>query len=61
MSERFGPMASALSGVAARRLGWRPDVFWHATLAELTAALARDASPPIDAATLRRLMEQDHG
>lgn len=61
MTERFGPVASSLSSVAARRLGWRPDVFWRATLAELTAALAIDRTAPIDSATLQRLMEQEHG
>lgn len=63
MSERFGPLAAALSGMAARRLGWRPDEFWRATLAELAGALGADepGRAPMDRATLQRLMEQDHG
>lgn len=63
MSERFGPLALALCGVAARRLGWRPDTFWVATPAELLAVLTppADASAGLDRATLQRMMEQDHG
>ena len=38
MSEaRFGDLALRLSALAARLLGWRPDHFWSATPAELTA------------------------
>lgn len=58
----FAPIALALSGIAARQLGWRPAEFWAATPAELLAALAptpTDAS--VDRATLERMMEQDHG
>ncbi len=63
MSERFGPLALALCGVAARQLGWRPDTFWRATPAELLAALTPPADAPasLDRATLQRMMEQDHG
>lgn len=64
MSENFGAIALALSGLAAARLGWRPDEFWRATPAELLAVLAPaadDHPPPLDRATLQRMMEQDHG
>ncbi len=58
----FAPVAVALSGLAARQLGWRPAEFWAATPAELLAVLA---PPPgdaaLDRATLERMMEQDHG
>lgn len=50
MNERFGPGALRLSGLAARRLGWRPGEFWSATPAELGAALL----PLEGAATLGR-------
>lgn len=63
MSERFGTLAAALSGAAARHLGWRPDEFWRATPAELIAALGPGpaAPAPLTRETLQRLMEQDHG
>jgi uncharacterized phage protein (TIGR02216 family) len=63
MNETFGVLALALSGVAARRLGWRPDEFWRATPAELRAALDTSPAEPasLDRATLQRLMENDHG
>ncbi len=62
MSEHFAPVALALSGVAARQLGWHPDAFWRATPAELVAALAPPApAAPLTRETLQRLMEQDHG
>lgn len=62
----FGAIATALWGVAARQLGWRPDEFWRATPAELLAALApppgtETADPPLDRAALERMMEHDHG
>lgn len=59
----FGERALALSGVATRQLGWRPDEFWRATPGEFFAALGpvASASPSLDRATLQRLMEQDHG
>ncbi|CDO36844.1 MULTISPECIES: phage tail assembly chaperone [Novosphingobium] len=64
MSPSFGEHALALFAVAARHLGWRPDVFWAATPCELAAAL-RPPLPPaasgIDRAALQRLMENDHG
>jgi uncharacterized phage protein (TIGR02216 family) len=63
MNESFGALALALSGVAARQLGWRPDEFWRATPAEMLAALDMGAAEPapLDRATLQRMMEQDHG
>ncbi len=63
MSGRFGPAALRLSGLTMRLLGWSPDTFWHATPAELAAALAPDseAQPqPLGRADLARLMEMDH-
>jgi uncharacterized phage protein (TIGR02216 family) len=63
MSEaRFGPGALLLAGVAARALGWRPEEFWHATPAELSAILAPAASDaaPLSRTDLTRLMERDH-
>jgi hypothetical protein len=35
----FGARAVALSGAAARILGWRPEDFWAATPAELASSL----------------------
>ncbi|WP_156447450.1 phage tail assembly chaperone, partial [Blastomonas sp. CCH1-A6] len=35
---RFADAARALSGLAARLLGWRPQEFWQATPDELAAA-----------------------
>ena len=35
----FGKRAVALSGLAARTLGWRPAEFWAATPSELAWAL----------------------
>lgn len=62
MSERFGPLASTLAGLAARALGWRPGEFWAATPAELHAALALPAGEnPLGRADLDRLMEHDDG
>lgn len=62
MSERLGPRARQLAGLAGRSLGWRPAEFWRATPAELATILAPDAgaTAPIDRAALSRLMEQDH-
>jgi hypothetical protein len=61
---QFAATALALSGVAARALGWRPGEFWAATPAELAAALGllgTDATTPgLDRDTLQRLMEQEH-
>jgi hypothetical protein len=60
MSERFGPAALRLAGLAARLLGWRPGEFWAATPAELAAALAPPpTAEPLGRDDLNRLMEQD--
>ena len=57
----FGERAVALSGLAMRALGWRPDHFWTATPAELAAAFSDPAVPaaPLDRGELTRLMEHD--
>ena len=61
-SERFGPAALKLAGLAARALGWRPAEFWSATPAELAAALAPPGvETPLDRDDLERLMDKDHG
>lgn len=54
----FGERAAALSGLAARLLGWRPDEFWRATPAELSAALHEDRFEPVKGDELRRLRER---
>lgn len=63
VSERFGRSALKLYGFASRLLGWRPQEFWAATPAELTAALAspEDHSAPLGRDDFNRMMEQDHG
>lgn len=62
MSERFGPAALSLYGLAARLLGWRPPEFWSATPAELAAALVPPGAPAsFDRDTLTRMMEQHNG
>lgn len=45
---RFADAARALSGLAARLLGWRPQEFWQATPDELAAALTMPGDPPAD-------------
>ena len=55
---RFGARATALSGAAARLLGWRPDEFWRATPAELAAVLKDDVIEPVVGEELARLREQ---
>ncbi|WP_298396572.1 phage tail assembly chaperone [Sphingobium sp.] len=58
----FRAGAGRLAGVAGWLLGWRPDEFWRATPAELSAVLraARGEEGPgeggVDAAELARLM-----
>lgn len=65
MSETFAASAGRLAGVIPRLLGWRPDDFWNATPAELTAIFASDGEPSGTALTrgeLTDLLEQDrHG
>lgn len=55
---KFGDRASALAGVAARMLGWRPEEFWRATPVELAAALHDETVEPVASEELERLMEQ---
>lgn len=55
---RFGERASALSGIVARLLGWRPDEFWQATPAELATALHDEMVEPVAGDELERLREQ---
>lgn len=54
----FGERAAALSGLAARLLGWRPDEFWRATPAELGNALGMGdaAVEPVAGEELAQLM-----
>ena len=63
MSQRFGAQALRLSGLAARALGWPPDIFWRATPAELAAILAPangDEGRPLNRNELETLLERDH-
>lgn len=55
---KFGERAFVLSGMTARLLGWRPEEFWAATPAELSAALHDEMVEPIAGDELRRLREQ---
>lgn len=61
MSERLGPGAVRLAGLAARLLNWRPHEFWQATPAELAATLAPYApeGAPLARTDLTRMMERD--
>jgi hypothetical protein len=71
MSETFAAGARRLAGIVPRVLGWRPDDFWNATPAELTALFtavlrqARDertGGTPLTRGELTALMERDrHG
>lgn len=63
MSQRFGPGAQRLAGLAARVLGWRPDEFWRATPAELAAILApaADGEAPLSRRDFNRMMERENG
>ena len=63
MNQTFAPAACRLCALAARTLGWSPDIFWNATPAELALILAPapdDPRPPLNRAELERLMEHDH-
>ncbi|WP_010214794.1 phage tail assembly chaperone [Sphingomonas sp. PAMC 26621] len=60
--ERFAEASVRLAGLAGAVLGWGPEVFWHATPAELGAVVAvltggGDAVVPPDAATIARMQE----
>lgn len=61
MTKCFGPAARQLAGLSARLLGWRPDEFWRATPAELSACLAppEGAAAPLDRTEFNQLMERD--
>ena len=65
MSGTFAAGAARLAGVIPRLLGWRPDDFWSATPAELTAiftATGESGATPLTRGELSALMEQDrHG
>lgn len=61
MSQRFGPVALRLCGLAAQVLGWSPARFWAATPAELVAVLSPAIAPAtgFDRAELNRMMERE--
>jgi len=65
VTERFGPGALRLAGLAGQWLQWRPADFWAATPAELAATMQPAIPATSDAAMsrseLNRLMEHDHG
>ena len=65
MNGTFAAGAARLAGVIPRLLGWRPDDFWNATPAELTAIFTADdeaAAAPLTRGELTTLLEQDrHG
>lgn len=59
----FGSHAVRLAGLAGAVLGWRPDDFWAATPAELTAVFSAfsdedGCAVPAVQSDLTRLMEQ---
>ncbi|WP_010161245.1 phage tail assembly chaperone [Sphingomonas sp. PAMC 26617] len=60
--ERFAEASVRLAGLAGAVLGWGPEVFWHATPAELGAVVAvltgeDGVIAPPDAATIARMQE----
>jgi uncharacterized phage protein (TIGR02216 family) len=58
---RFAEAAARLAGLAGLLLGWRPDVFWAATPAELRAVLEAMRGPeaaPLGREGLAALMER---
>ncbi|ROT96648.1 phage tail assembly chaperone [Altererythrobacter sp. FM1] len=64
-SAPFAASAAILSGIAARALGWPPDLFWNATPAELAMSLALPAADPsapapLGRADLLRLIESEN-
>lgn len=51
-----------LNAIAAQRLGWKPNEFWQATPAELSAALVDPThlgSPMMSLAEIEHMMERD--
>lgn len=56
----FSEAAGRLAGLAGALLGWRPEEFWRATPAELTAVLAAltgGGDAPVTGDELARLKE----
>lgn len=56
----FAESARRLAGMAGVMFGWRPDIFWRATPADLAcavAALAGDAPSPPDRAEIAALIK----
>ncbi|MBA4049018.1 MAG: phage tail assembly chaperone, partial [Sphingomonas sp.] len=56
----FADSARRLAGMAGMLCGWSPDIFWHATPAELASvvrALTGDAAPSPDRAELAALIK----
>lgn len=64
---REGRLAETLPrhfAIAAQRLGWTPQTFWHATPADLLLALGPTdrSETPLSRTDLDRMMEHDaHG
>lgn len=58
----FAKSAGDLAGLAARALGWTPDVFWQATPAELAAVLAPTAGCESEALSREEMAQlmKDH-
>jgi uncharacterized phage protein (TIGR02216 family) len=57
----FGDFAATAARVATGLLGWSPDAFWHATVAELRLALEGRLGPPPGCGSrtdLERLMRE---
>ncbi|WP_066560529.1 phage tail assembly chaperone [Croceicoccus bisphenolivorans] len=63
--QRFADSAARLSGQCALMLGWRPDEFWAATPAEVSAIIEAANGPRqasgISRSELTQLLEQDNG
>jgi hypothetical protein len=43
----FSELARAAAALATGQLGWRPDEFWAATMAELRLAIEGRFGPPV--------------
>lgn len=60
----FADAVPRLFAIAAQRLGWTPETFWHAAPADLLLALGPTdtGSAPLTRSDLARMMEHDaHG
>lgn len=60
----FAEAVPRLFAIAAQRLGWTPETFWHATPADLLLALGPPTrvTAPLTRSDLARMMELDtHG